>query len=55
MAVGDRSSVVRTLMAQASDLGLIPNGFLVLFHSPFQRVYSITILLIIITIVCIVT
>ena len=34
MAVGGRSSVVRALAAQASDLGLIPGGFSVIFHIP---------------------
>ena len=43
-AVGGRSSVVRALVAQASDLGLIPSGFPVLFYIPlfpFQSVYNI--------------
>ena len=34
MAVGGRSSVVRALAAQASDLDSIPDGFPVLFHIP---------------------
>ena len=47
MAVGGRSSVVRALAAQASDLGSIPGGFPVLFHIPFSAcVCSINILLV---------
>ena len=46
VAVGGRSSVVRALAAQASDLGSIHGGFPVLFHIPFSAcVYSINILL----------
>ena len=37
--VGGRSSVVRTLAAQASYLGSIPGDFPVLFHIPSQPVY----------------
>ena len=44
VAVGGRSSVVRALAAQASDLGSIPSGFPVriLFHahSPFSACVS---------------
>ena len=40
VAVGGRSSVVRALAAQASDLGSIPGGFPARFFStfPFQPV-----------------
>ena len=48
MAVGGHSSVVRALAAQASDLGSIPGGFLVLFHIPFSACVSINTLLILI-------
>ena len=34
VAVGGRSSVVRALAAQASDLGSIPGIFPVLYHIP---------------------
>ena len=40
-AVGGRSLVVRTLAAQASDLGSIPGGFPA--HSPFSARVSINI------------
>ena len=44
-AVGGRSSVVRALAAQASDLGSIPGGSPVLFYIPFSAcVCSINIL-----------
>ena len=36
VAVGGRSSVVRALAAQASDLGSISGGFPVPFHIPFS-------------------
>ena len=44
VAVVGRSAVVRALAAQASDLGSIPGGYLVLFHvhSPFQPVYVVS-------------
>ena len=46
VVVGGRSSVVRALAAQASDLGSIPGGFPVLFHIPFSAcACSINILL----------
>ena len=43
VAVGGRSSVVRALAAQASDLGSVHGGFPVLFHIPlFQPVYVVS-------------
>ena len=43
--MGGRSSMVRALTVQASDLGSIPSGFPVLFHIPFSAcVCSINIL-----------
>ena len=43
VAVDGRSSVVRALAAQASDLGSIPGGLPVLFHIPlFQPVYVVS-------------
>ena len=46
VAVGGRSSVVRALAAQASDLGSIPGSFPILFHIPFSACVSINTLLI---------
>ena len=43
VAMGGHSSVVRTLAAQASNLGLFPSGFPLLFHIPFSAVYRIII------------
>ena len=42
VVVGGRSSVVRALAAQASDLGSIPDDFTIAFHIPSWPVYSKT-------------